>query len=122
VVALSGDQVVGFTMGYIVPDDTSSLFVWQVAVAAALGRRGIASAMLQCILTRPTLQKVRYLETTVTPSNQASNTFFKAFATGVGAPYQTSEIFGAQLFGNSAHEAEILYRIGPFNAITQTQS
>ena len=113
VVALAGDKLVGFIMGYVVPDDPSTLFVWQIAVAGAAARRGIASAMLHQVVTRPALQKVRYLEATVTPSNQASAALFKSFATGAAAPCQTSEIFGSELFGGTAHEAEIRYRIGP---------
>ena len=115
-VALSGDKVAGFIMGYVVPGDPSTLFVWQIAVAGAAARQGIASAMLRYILTRPALQGIRFLEATVTPSNQASDALFKSFAAAAGAPLETAELFGPELFGDGAHEAEVRYRIGPLNS------
>ena len=55
----------------------------------------------------------RYLEATVTPSNDASIALFRGFARRHGVPCEAQPWFEAAHFPRGAHEAEQMYRIGP---------
>ena len=96
--------------------------MWQVVVAASHRRRGLARAMIRAILDRPSSADIRAIETTVSPSNEASTQMFRALAAELGAPIEPVGGFGASLFpsanGSAPHEEEIRYRIGPFARAT----
>lgn len=115
VVAELDGEVAAFLSGYIKPGADSTFFLWQVAVGASLRGRGMARQLLDAVLERETCNKVRYLETTITPDNQASWALFRSFARDRQAELQDQVLFGkAQLGGQ--HEPEVLVKIGPFNA------
>lgn len=143
VVALDGDEPVGFVTGYRRPTEPGTLFVWQVGVAAAVRGRGVASAMLDHLAGRPAAGPppaveppavgqpmvgqsagaaapsgsgpgaASCLEATVTPDNAASMRLFTAFAERHGARIERSVLFPAALFPEP-HGDEVLLRIGPF--------
>lgn len=56
------------------------------------------------------------MEATVTPTNEASRRLFKGFGRKVGAEVAIKEDFfsEADFPAGSAHEAEGLFRIGPY--------
>ena len=59
---------------------------------------------------------VRYLEASVTPSNEASSRMFRGFARAFDAPCNETNLFRADQFPKGeAHEEERLLRIGPFD-------
>ncbi len=116
IVACNGSQIVGYISAFIHPKQPDTLFVWQVAVDADLRGRGVATQMLNKLLSRDTLDGVRYLETTIGPANTASRTLFHSLAFNMGATCSESAYFSADHFGGPEHEDEILFRIGPFNA------
>jgi len=58
-----------------------------------------------------------WIETTVTPSNRASLSFFQAFADARGAECHRQPYMTEDLFGTDAHEEEMLLRIGPLNTL-----
>jgi L-2,4-diaminobutyric acid acetyltransferase len=103
-----------FVSGYIPPGRPDVLFVWQVAVDPAFRGRGLARSLIRDILGREACTGVRYIETTVSPSNKPSDALFQGLAAGLPAPLQRLPGFDKSLFGSSDHEEEILYRIGPF--------
>lgn len=105
------DLLVGFVMGYRVPDRPDTLFIWQVGVAERARGSGLASRLLD--ETWNDLDDLRYLEATVTPSNQASDRLFRGFGSRHGAEVSTSPAYGEELFPGDDHEAEIRYTIGP---------
>lgn len=112
VVAECGGEMAGMVVAYYQPHDPTTLFLWQIGVDHAHRGKGLGLTMLQWLLA--TAQPAfSYLDTTITPSNQASVSLFRAFARSVGAPVQTSEWLAASDFPD-AHEGEDLYRIGPF--------
>lgn len=122
VIAEVGDQLAGFISAYCPPSKPDTVFVWQVGVAEAGRGRGIATRMLYEILKRPACAHVRYLDTTVSPSNEPSKALFRRLAEKLGAEVEETELFGAELFGDEGghkdeggHEPEILFRIGPFD-------
>ncbi len=105
---------VGFATGYLTPADSRTLFIWQIAVKQSFTGRGVAKGLLKEILIRNT--DISYLETTVTPGNQASRFLFEGLAREIEAPCRSYEVFPRELFPDNGHEAEFMYRIGPFNA------
>jgi len=72
VCAKSGSKLLGFISGYLVPSNPETLFIWQVVVDSSARGRGLALQMLNELINRPDIPKIRYLETTITPTNRAS--------------------------------------------------
>lgn len=115
VVARHEGRVVGFLSAYLLPGDLKTLFIWQVAVDVSLRGQGLASKMLQQLLTRPACASVRYLETTISPDNHSSRRLFKNFAELHQAIWHEETFLGPEQFGDESHDEEMLIRIGPFN-------
>lgn len=113
VIALRDGEVVGFISSYLPPEQPDTLFVWQVAVAPAQRGQQLGKRMLHSILSRPATACAHYLEATVSASNGPSARLFSSIAQDFSAQLSVSELFGALHFGNTVHEAEHLYRIGP---------
>ena len=96
------------------PQHGNVIFVWQVAVAEEMRGQGLARAMLRELLARSALRGCRYLETTVSPSNEASRRLFHGLGRELRAPVSERALFGEHDFGEEHHECEALIRIGPF--------
>lgn len=113
VVAECGGELAGCVTAYLRPDEPGTLFVWQVAVREDHRGQGLAGRMLDALLARPACREVRYLETTVGPTNHASRRCFERLAEGCSVrqlPFLEPNHFGP----DAQHEAEVLLRIGPF--------
>ncbi|MDP1673157.1 MAG: diaminobutyrate acetyltransferase [Burkholderiales bacterium] len=115
VVAEQDDEPVGFISAYRRPDQADTVFIWQVAVAAAARGQGLALRMLEHLLARPALAGCRWLETTVTPSNAASRRVFESLATRLNARCAERTFFSKEDFQDPHHEPEMLMRIGPWS-------
>ncbi|MDK1474233.1 diaminobutyrate acetyltransferase [Streptomyces sp. 549] len=115
VVARDGDGgPVGFITGYLRPEQPGTLLVWQVAVDHSQRGRGLAGAMLDGLFARVAEQSgADRVETTVTPDNAPSNRLFTSFAERHGAAAEREVLFDGEVFPESGHEPEVLYRIGP---------
>ncbi|MDI5977501.1 diaminobutyrate acetyltransferase [Amycolatopsis magusensis] len=115
VVARDDGAAVGFVIAYRKPSDPETALVWQVAVDASQRGKGLAGALLDALFDRLVGQGVRYLETTITPDNQASIKLFESFAKRWEADLESAELFASADFpdDDDAHEPEDLYRIGP---------
>ena len=111
VVALEDNELVGFITAYRVPDRPETLFVWQVSVAEKFRGRRIASKMLDWLLDN--VEGIEFVETTVTPSNDASRRMFHSFGRRRGARVTETPCFSEEDLGEG-HEPEELFRIGPF--------
>jgi len=121
IVAEHRSQVVGFISAYPHPKKSDTLFVWQVVVAGEMRGRGLAGTMLDRLSSREA-SRASFVETTVTPSNQPSLRFFQSFADARGAELHRRSYLAEDLFGDDAHEEEILLRIGPLNGPDSTDS
>lgn len=117
VAARMGDQLVGFVSGYRIPARPDTQFVWQVVVSAAARGRGLAKRMLHYLVQQsggasgaPT---VCFLETTITPDNQASWALFRSFARDLDASIDESVLFSRERHFDDRHDDEVLLRIGP---------
>lgn len=108
-------KLVGFVSGYRIPDRPDTYFLWQVVVAEAGRGRGLAKRMIVEILSRPALSDIHYLETTVTPDNEASWALFRGFARDQGAELVSEVHFTKDIHFHGAHDEEHLLRIGPFD-------
>lgn len=122
VVADQQDRLVGAITGYLKPGHKDTLFVWQVAVHSHMRGAGLARRMLESILGRPRLADLRYIETTITPDNQASWALFESIARRLGAPLQKSVLFESEVHFAGHHDEEVLCRIGPFTFQPDTSS
>lgn len=121
VVAQSPEGFCGYISAYIRPDCPGTLFVWQVVVHPVCQGKGVAKTMLKTILQRHCAVPVSYLETTVTPSNVASEALFNSLAKTLNTSCEKRVLFSKEDFGESAHDDEVLYRIGPFNTKTKKE-
>jgi L-2,4-diaminobutyric acid acetyltransferase len=103
--------VAGFLSAYRIPERIDTVFVWQVVVSKELRGRRVASRMLDTLLSRfgP---DVKYVESTVNPSNIASSGLFEHLARERGTTLTEDTFLEAAAFGPAAdHESEILLRI-----------
>ncbi|GAK10327.1 LOW QUALITY PROTEIN: L-2,4-diaminobutyric acid acetyltransferase [Geomicrobium sp. JCM 19038] len=114
VVVKEDDELVGFVTAFILPERQNTVFVWQVGVDESQRGRGLASRMLNEVLERNSCGKVKYLEATVTPSNDASQKLFRRLAVKNDTACHVSECFSEDLFPGEGHEAELSFKIGPF--------
>ncbi len=113
VVAERDGTVIGFISAYLPPKAVDTVFVWQVAVDASARGMGVAGAMLKRVLASDACRRVRYLETTVSPSNTASRALFHRLATRLETKCVERALFTSDQFGGENHEDEVLFRIGP---------
>ena len=107
------DEIVGYISGYVNPNKENVLFIWQIAVKPSMRCNGIASMMINNIIEREELHNIKFIETTVTPSNKASNALFQKLAVSLKTEFEKMQFFPYDLFGKSGHEEELLLRIGP---------
>ncbi|OAS16109.1 diaminobutyrate acetyltransferase [Paenibacillus oryzisoli] len=108
-------EIVGFVTSLIRPSNPEVLFVWQIAVSTEYQGKGIAYSLLRDLITGASCTQVRYIETTISPNNAASNRLFRKFAVEIDAPLLESEGFSSHLFPGDIHEDERLIQIGPIN-------
>lgn len=111
---MDGD-LVGFISGYLPPKQQNVLFVWQVAVHEKARGKGLAKRMLAELLAREESSEVQFIETTITPDNDASWGMFRSFAYDRSMPTEEFILFDSRLHFAGEHKDEYLLRIGPFN-------
>ncbi|BFH70917.1 MAG: diaminobutyrate acetyltransferase [Paenibacillus dendritiformis] len=112
-VAEQDRKLIGFVSALRPPEMPDTLFVWQIAVRDGYRGRGIAEALLRTLHDAACRARVRFIETTITPSNTASQRLFAKMAKTWKSALVTKAGFSAHLFPEGAHETEKLIRIGP---------
>ncbi|RXJ00385.1 diaminobutyrate acetyltransferase [Anaerobacillus alkaliphilus] len=115
VVVKQDEKLLGFITAFIPPEQQDVIFVWQVGVDPSQRGKGIASKMLAELIRRPACKNVRYLEATVTPSNQASQSLFRGLARKKHTECAVKTCYSAKLFPTNDHEEELLFRVGPLS-------
>lgn len=111
---VEADTPVGFVTGFRLPEDPSTVFVWQIGVDADHRGQGIASRLLDALVERT---DAAFIEATVTPDNLASETLFRRLGDRHGATTTVTELFAENQFP-PGHEAEHRFRIGPLSSST----
>ncbi|MBM7094877.1 diaminobutyrate acetyltransferase [Bacillus sp. H-16] len=113
VAAKEQDRLVGFITAFIPPKQEDTIFIWQVGVDPSQRGKGVASKMMNELLSREACRNVRFLEATVTPSNGASEALFRGLARDFSTSCVVSTCFPAELFPEDDHESELTFRVGP---------
>lgn len=112
--AFEGEKMVGFISGYILPTAPNTLFVWQIAVHSSARGCGLAGRMLEAILEREALAGVSFIQTTISPGNEASQAVFRKLANKRDTHIRSEMLFGKDTHFNGAHDDELLFTVGPF--------
>jgi diaminobutyrate acetyltransferase len=113
VVATVDEKVGGFVTGYLRPERPDTVMVWQVAVDEQHRGRRLARRMLDALADRLHEHDVCRMETTITSDNEASIRLFTSFAEGRDTVIEREPGIPAEAFPDG-HDAEDLYRIGPW--------
>ena len=114
IIAEDDGQLLGFVSGYRPPGRENAIFLWQVGVGAKARGRGLGKRLVNAFLHSAGARGAAYLETTVSPSNEASRALFRAIARDLDTEYTVSICFTESQFPEGGHEAEELFRIGPY--------
>lgn len=120
IVAERDDDLAGFISGYIDPERSDTLFVWQVAVAPECRGQRLATRMLTKLLERESCRDVHYLTTSITPDNAASWGTFRALAKSLRTELTATPWLSSERHFEGRHDPEELVRIGPFGHPTTT--
>lgn len=118
-VAMIDGEMAGFVLGHRPPDRPESVFVWQIAVDKKFRGRGLAATMLDDLVESLVRDgDLTMLEATVSDDNTASRRLFTSFAERwAEADMVRTTLFESDHFPDG-HDAERLYRIGPFETDT----
>jgi len=111
-VAEQNGEMVGFVLAYIPPRQPDTIFVWQVGVSKKVRGKGVGLRLLRHLMALPACRNVKFLEASVTPSNQPSQKLFRAFAKRSETHCRKLPFFPSEFFPEE-HESEDLYRVGP---------
>lgn len=110
--ALIDGSPVGFVTAFRSPREARTIFLWQVGVTAAARGHGVAGRMLDRLVRLPAAADATHLETTISPSNEASRRLFASFARRHLATIEESAGYEGALFPDGGHEPERHFRIG----------
>ncbi|RFA31076.1 diaminobutyrate acetyltransferase [Alkalilimnicola ehrlichii] len=114
-VAEMNGEIVGFITGYRPPGRESVIFVWQIGVDASARGKGLGKRLVSYLLRSQGARGASILETTISPSNDASRALFRGIARDLGVPCEVRPCFAASQFPGTGHEDEELFRIGPYD-------
>lgn len=114
-VAEENGQILGFVTGLRTYKNPDTWFVWQIGVSPAARGKGLAKRLLHFVLKAPASADITYIDTTVSPSNEASRALFAGLTRRLDTQLVENELFTDQHFPSDQHESEPLLRIGPFS-------
>ncbi len=108
IVAHNNSEIHGFISAYLKPSDSSTLFIWQVAVSFEARGQGLAFKMLNNLVDRFALTA---LETTITRNNVPSWSLFKKFDFANSGKGKVSVFIDHEYDFKGVHDTEYLYHI-----------
>ncbi|MBX2858074.1 MAG: diaminobutyrate acetyltransferase [Cellvibrionaceae bacterium] len=112
----TGGKPAGFVSAYLIPEQPSQLFVWQVATHPSARGKGLALSMCQSLLSRRQCAAVNTIQATINPGNRASWALFEKLARSLNTQMSKQPLFDKTLHFEDAHDSEILVSVGPFTA------
>lgn len=122
IAAIHRDVLVGSVTAYRPPEQPDTLFVWQVAVHSSMRGQGLARRMLRNLFARMATEGVRFIETSITADNEASQRLFAGFAAEHKTEMLCSVMFDKATHFEGLHDTEYLYRIGPVETAVSSPS
>lgn len=111
VVAEMDGAIVGWISAYLLPSDTDTVFVWQVAVSKDARGMGLGTRMLDALMMRDETQGARRMRTTITLDNDASWALFRKFADGRNADLSHEAHFTRDTHFQGEHATEHMVTI-----------
>lgn len=114
-VAETDNEVIGFVTAYKIPDNETTLFIWQTGVAEQARGQGIAKKLLHTLLGSSHCKNINKIQATISPSNTASMALFRALARELETGLVEEKYFDSGLFPGQQHEKENLVTIGTLN-------
>ncbi|MDR9432468.1 MAG: diaminobutyrate acetyltransferase [Spiribacter sp.] len=114
VVAEHDGRLVGFATGYRRPRHPEVVFLWQVGIRPDQQGQGLGKRLVGAFLRQPGADRASLLETTITPSNEASRALFESIARELDTDCRITPCFTAQDFPDGEHDSEDLFTIGPY--------
>lgn len=113
-IAERDSELLGFVSAYRPPKLPDVIFVWQIAVHRSARQQGLAKTLLHKLVQQDGCQNIRYIEVTISPSNQASRNLFHSFAEELNVDCKETPFLKKEFFPDKEnHEEEILFRLGP---------
>jgi len=112
IVAEHKEKIIAFSSGYIPQNRQDTFFNWEIVVHKDYRGKGLQKRIL---LHQLGMTGVNYFEGTINPSNEISKRNFRELAQLLETTCSESVLFSEEDFENDCHEAEILFRIGPFS-------
>ena len=106
-------ELVGFVSAYIPPGKPDTLFIWQIVIAEAARGQGLAKKMLLQLLHNLSHKPPSFIETTITPGNQASWGLFQSLAKQLDTVLESRVFFARDQHFAGQHDDEHLLQIGP---------
>ena len=114
-VAEDGNNLAGFITAYKVPDNETTLFVWQIGVAKNARHMRLAKRLIMQLLESDYCKFINRIQATVSPSNTASLALLKSLARDLNTTLTQNDFFDSALFpANQHHEKEMLLTVGQF--------
>jgi L-2,4-diaminobutyric acid acetyltransferase len=114
-VAEDGKNLAGFITTYKVPEDETTLFIWQIGVAENARHMGLAKKLIMELLQSDYCKFISRIQATVSPSNTASLSLFKSLSRDLNTTLTQTDYFDTALFPvDQHHEKEMLLTVGPF--------
>ncbi|OCM00355.1 L-2,4-diaminobutyric acid acetyltransferase [Aliarcobacter thereius] len=101
------DELASLVLAYYLPNESKTLFIWQIATKKEFRGNNLTLKLLEDIVSRKEINK---LITTVNPNNIASSKIFEKFAKNNNSELTKSILFSKDDFLNS-HEDEVLFTI-----------
>ena len=115
-VAERDGEIAGFVSGYLVPGSAArTIFIWQIAVARELRGKKLATQLILDILKRRCCADVRWIESTISPDNDASWRLFEGLARDLGVRTWREVMFDRHRDFAGEHDSEIKINIGPIS-------
>ena len=105
------NEIIGFSLGFLKPEQVSTLFIWQIGVNINFRNKGVAKGLLQFLFNSNI--SLNYIEATIGFMNTPSILLFESISKIYNANLKTETFLNMESFPLRDHEAEILFRIGP---------
>lgn len=107
------NYIEGFIIGYMRPNEPSTLLIWQQAMDKRILNKGVGIKLLHKLTNTCKALGTKHIEATISPENKSAERTLIGISRLLDTNIEKKEIFSQSHFNESHHE-EILVRVGPF--------